>query len=107
MRPMMKKLGLLVPMTLCLIALVATPALAGSELPPPRDPVGGITIVQAPSGLSFTGANVSVWMVLAVGLLLIGVALLIAGRRRRASAVLDAPFETVQAGSGSSDRGAP
>jgi len=90
MRPMMKKLGLLVPMTVCLIALVATPAFAGSELPPPRDAVGGITIVQAPSGLSFTGANVTMWMVLSVGLLLIGLALLVAGRRRRASAAPDA-----------------
>jgi len=103
---MTKKLGLLVSMTACLIALVATPALAeGSNLPDETD-VGAV-VVQDPSGLSFTGANVSVWMILAAGLLLIGVALLIAGRRRRARAVLDAPLQTVRAGSGSSDRGAP
>jgi len=90
MRPMMKKLRLVVPMTVCLIASVATPAFAGSELPPPRDAVGGITIVQAPSGLSFTGANVTMWMVLSVGLLLIGLTLLVAGRRRRANAPPDA-----------------
>jgi LPXTG-motif cell wall-anchored protein len=65
---------------------VATPAF-GVELPPPGgDPVHGLTIVKAPSGLSFTGANVTMWMVLSVGMLLIGLALLIAGRRRRASA---------------------
>src|SRR3990172_3550806 len=71
-RPMTKKLGLLVSMTACLIALVATPALAeGSKLPDETD-VGAV-VVQDPSGLSFTGANVSVWMILAAGLLLIGV----------------------------------
>ena len=104
---MTKKLGLLVPTTACLVVLVATPALAeGSNLPDETD-VGAVVIHQAPSGLSFTGANVSVWMVLAVGMLLVGVALLIAGRRRRARAVLDAPWQTVRAGGGSSERGAP
>jgi len=82
----MKRLGLLAAMTACLIALVATPVFAGSELPPPDNPGVGGTVVQPPSELGFTGANVTMWMVLAVGLLLIGVALLVAGRRRRASA---------------------
>ena len=48
---MTKKLGLLVSMTACLIALVATPALAeGSNLPDETD-VGAV-VVQDPSGLS-------------------------------------------------------
>jgi len=109
---MIRKLGLLVPSAICLVVLLAAPALAGSELPPPDDPnvqgvvvqppgaTGGIAftggndpnvqgvVVQPPGatgGIAFTGGNVRMWMVLAVGLLVIGVVLLTAGRRRRAN----------------------
>ena len=89
---MIRKLGLLVPSAICLFVLLAVPALAGSELPPPNDSnVQGI-VVQPPGaagatgGIAFTGGNVRMWMVLAAALLVVGVALLIAGRRRRANA---------------------
>ena len=88
---MIKKLGLLVPSAIGLVVLLAVPALAGSELPPPNDPnVRGIVVqppgADATGGIAFTGGNVRMWMVLAVGLLVIGAALLIVGRRRRANA---------------------
>jgi len=102
---MIRKLGLLVPSAICLLVLLAVPALAGSELPPPNDSnVQGIVVrppgagapnvqgvVQPPGagatgGIAFTGGNVRMWMVLAAALLVVGLALLIAGRRRRANA---------------------
>jgi len=86
---MIRKLGLLVPSAICLVVLLAVPALAGSELPPPDDPNVHGVVVQPPGatgGVAFTGANVRMWMVIAVGLLVVGVALLMAGRRRRANA---------------------
>src|SRR3972149_7446395 len=84
-RPMTKKLGLLVSLTGCLIALGAAPALAeGSNLPDETD-VGAV-VVQDPSGLSFTGANVSVWMILAAGLLLLRAAPRLPRRPRAARA---------------------
>ena len=95
-RSMIRKLGLLVPSAVCLIVLLAAPALAGSELPPPDDPnVQGVVVqppgavVQPPGatgGIAFTGGNVRMWMVLAAALLVVGVTLLIAGRRSRANA---------------------
>lgn len=86
---MIKKLGLLVPSAISLVVLMAAPALAGSELPPPDDPNVRGVVVQPPGvtgGIAFTGGNVRMWMVLAAALLVMGVALLIAGRRRRANA---------------------
>jgi hypothetical protein len=85
----MKRLGLLVPSAISLVVLMAAPALAGSELPPPDDPKVLGVVVQPPGatgGIAFTGGNVRMWMVFAVALLVMGVALLIAGRRRRANA---------------------
>jgi len=86
---MMKRLGLLVPSAVCLVVLMAVPALAGSELPPPDDPNVRGVVVHPPGAtgeIAFTGGNVRMWMVLAAGLLVIGMALLLAGRRRRANA---------------------
>ena len=85
---MIRKLGLLVPSAICLVVLLAAPALAGSELPPPDDPNVQGVVVQPPGatgGIAFTGGNVRMWMVLAAALLVVGLALLIAGRRRRAN----------------------
>jgi hypothetical protein len=65
------------------------PALAGSELPQPHRVLG--RVVRPPGAasgsLAFTGSGgaVRVWMVLAAALLIVGTALLIATRRRRAA----------------------
>ena len=86
----MKKLGSVGLASVFLFLLSAVPAFAGSELPPPAANVGGV-IVQppgaAPGTTAFTGSglNVPLWMVVTVALLAVGIAFLIAGRRRRAS----------------------
>ena len=58
---MIKKLGLLVPSAIGLVVLLAAPALAGSELPPPNDPNVGGVVVHPPGStdvIAFTGGNV-------------------------------------------------
>lgn len=64
---------------LSLSLLLAAPAWAGSEVLPPE--VGG-TVITPPDGTAFTGASVSMWMVLAAALFLGGVVLVAIGRRR-------------------------
>jgi hypothetical protein len=46
---MIRKLGLLVPSAVCLIFVLAAPALAGSELPPPDNPNVEGVVVQPPN----------------------------------------------------------
>jgi len=87
---MFRRLALLVPAAVCLMVLPAVPALAGSELPPPDDPNVGGLVVHPPGStgdIAFTGANIRMWMVVAVCLLVVGVTLFVTGRRRRANAV--------------------
>lgn len=71
------------------LALVA-PALAGSGsgFGPNIDkpPVLGNVITRAEATTAFTGADVTVWMALVVVMVVVGVALLVAGRLRRATA---------------------
>jgi hypothetical protein len=86
----MKKLGSVGLAFVLLFLLSAVPAFAGSELPPPGANVAGV-IVQPPgadsSTTAFTGSglNVALWMLVTVALLVVGIAFLVAGRRRRAS----------------------
>jgi LPXTG-motif cell wall-anchored protein len=85
----MKKLGIAVLGALSLMVLTATTALAqsgGSAIPPGDDDVLPEVIVNPPGGVAFTGSQVTVWMVVAVALLAIGVAFLIAARRRARTA---------------------
>jgi LPXTG-motif cell wall-anchored protein len=85
----MKKLGIAVLGALSLMVLTATTALAqsgGSAIPPGDDDVLPEVIVNPPGGVAFTGSQVTVWMVVAVALLAIGVAFLIAARRRAKTA---------------------
>ena len=70
---------------ICLNLVLMAPALAGSELNQP--PAG--EVIRPPGSTdatAFTGANVTMWMVLAVALLAVGVALFLVGRRRRVAA---------------------
>jgi hypothetical protein len=92
---MFRRLALLVPAAVCLMVLVAVPALAipalaGSELPPPDDPKVAGVVVQPPGStgdIAFTGANIRIWMVVAICLLVVGVTLSVTGRRRSANTV--------------------
>jgi LPXTG-motif cell wall-anchored protein len=88
----MRKLGIAVLGVLSMMLLTASTALAqnggaGSPIVPPNDDdVLPEVIVNPPGGVAFTGSEVTVWMVLAVALLAVGVAFLIAARRRAKTA---------------------
>jgi hypothetical protein len=90
----MKRFGYALLGGLSLTLLTAMPALAqGSVVTPPapetdvgpqvivRAP-GDVDVVQAPGGVAFTGSEVTLWMVLAVALLAVGVTFYVLGRRR-------------------------
>jgi LPXTG-motif cell wall-anchored protein len=87
----MRKLTVLLGV-LVLNVFAAVPALADSVVVPPEQPPGGIVVVppgagsEGPGGLAFTGGQVTVWMVLSLALLVLGIGLIVAGRRRRAAA---------------------
>jgi LPXTG-motif cell wall-anchored protein len=86
---MKKLLGIAVLGALSMTLLTATTALAqsgGSAIPPGDDGVLPHVIVNAPGGVAFTGSEITVWMVVAVALLAVGVAFLIAARRRAKTA---------------------
>jgi hypothetical protein len=80
----MRKIVLVV--TSAFVALLATalPALAGSELPPPDEPDVFGDIVTPPGGTAFTGSDLLPWVLAAAVLLAVGIALLVASRRRAA-----------------------
>ncbi|MEW6059129.1 MAG: hypothetical protein AB1551_03130 [Actinomycetota bacterium] len=77
----MKKAASVVLAALAYCLLVAVPAFAGSEVPPPSGPQVEGEVVRA-GGTAFTGANISLGVLLVVVLLLAGVALLAISRRR-------------------------
>lgn len=90
----MKKLVIVAFGAICAPVFMATAALAQSNLPPPQ--VGGEVVGNAAGNvagnvadpgagagaLAFTGTQVTVWMVAAAALLLLGVGLLVAARQR-------------------------
>jgi hypothetical protein len=87
----MRKLGIVALGSLCLNLLVAATALAQEETDsvlnaPANDDTLPNAVVRPPGGTAFIGSEVTVWMVLAVALLVVGVALLIASKRRARTA---------------------
>ena len=106
----MKKLAIVALGAVCVPVLLATSALAQSNLPPPHvvpppqvqpppevlpppvvaaEVVGAVrneNVVVAPGSragaLAFTGIQITVWMVAAAALLVLGVGLLVAARQR-------------------------
>lgn len=84
----MRRLGIAVVGALTLTLLSAGSAIAQSDIPPE---VGGEVVAPggdvvvppgASGGVAFTGTDVAVWMLVAAGLFVVGVAFLIAARRR-------------------------
>lgn len=85
----MKRLGIAVLGAVSMTLLTAASALAqqdGSAIPPGEEEVLPEVIVNPPGGLAFAGSEITVWMVVAVALLAVGVAFLIAARRRAKTA---------------------
>ncbi len=72
-----------------LMLVSAGSALAQSNVPPGNDDVLGDVIddaVRPPGGTAFTGTEITVWMIMAGVLLILGVGSLLAARRRARSA---------------------
>lgn len=80
----MKRFATMALGTVCLTLLQISPAFAGSAVPPNNNNDGVLpnVVVRPPGGVAFTGSQVTVWMVIAVALLVVGVAFLIVARRR-------------------------
>lgn len=69
-----------------LVLAVAAPAFAQGTYPP-GSPTGGTSITTETGGeIAFTGAEISVWMLVAGAMILAGVVALVLGRRRAALA---------------------
>jgi LPXTG-motif cell wall-anchored protein len=93
-RGVVKKVWLVLLGMLALLLFSALPAFAQSDIPPE---VGG-EVVAPPgdavvppgagegAGIAFTGATITMWMVLMAALLVLGIAFLVAARRRSRSA---------------------
>jgi hypothetical protein len=87
----MKKFGWISVAAISLMMWLATPAFAGSELPPPGSDVLGVIVHPPgaePGTTAFTGSglDITLWMVVAAGLFVAGVLFLVASRRRRTAA---------------------
>jgi LPXTG-motif cell wall-anchored protein len=82
----MKRLGIAALAGVAFVLASAATAFAQSNIPPD---VGG-DVVQppgaAPGSTAFTGANVTVWMVLVAVLVVLGIGFLLAARRRARTA---------------------
>lgn len=81
----MKRLVTVLIGTLSLVVVSAGSAVAESDIPPD---VGGDVVVPPgasggdPAGIAFTGTEVTVWMIVAAVLFVLGVGFLLAARRR-------------------------
>jgi len=83
----MKKLSFVAVSVFTYMLVMATTALAQSELPSsPAEPVKGTVVSPPDAGTAFTGANLGIWLVAITALVVIGAVLFVVGRRRAASA---------------------
>lgn len=83
---MFKRLGFVFVGGLIWLVILVVPALAGSELNQPGGTqVRGEVVLNGPGGTAFTGANITMGALIAAVLLVTGVALLFASRRRAAA----------------------
>lgn len=86
----MRRIGATLLGTAGLVLAAAGPALAQASYPPA--PPAGEIIVQDPgtgglgtSELAFTGAEISLWMIIAAALIVVGALAVLLGRRRAAA----------------------
>lgn len=79
----MKRLAVVLFAMLAFSLALAASALAGSEIPPPDE--GGGAVAGGGGGTAFTGANITLGLVLLGALLLLGIGSLIVSRRRAAA----------------------
>lgn len=81
----MKRIGAALLAAAGLVLAVAGPALAQASYPPA--PPSGETVVRDPGTgeLAFTGAEISLWMIIAVALIVVGAVAVLLGRRRAAA----------------------
>ncbi len=77
----MKRVGLILSSAVAFCLTLAAPALAGSELPRPSGG-GGTAVSGAGGGTAFTGANISLGLILLAALVVAGIAALAVSRRR-------------------------
>jgi LPXTG-motif cell wall-anchored protein len=79
----MRKLLALMNLTVVLVGLWATSALA-QQYPPATPPAGALpeVITQQAPEVAVTGAAITVWFLILLGLVIVGGAALVAGRRR-------------------------
>jgi hypothetical protein len=79
-----KRLGIVFSFAAAWVVVLATQALA--QYPPSKPPPG-----SAPAGpnggVAFTGASISLGVIILISLVVVGALLLLAGRRRRAGAL--------------------
>lgn len=71
---------------LLLAALTAGPALAQADYPPTEAPTEVAPPAPEEAEVAFTGADITLWMVLLVGLVVVGILALYAARRRSKTA---------------------
>lgn len=81
----MKRLGVVVSSALVWVFLLAAQAVA--QYPPSQAPGAPTAPAQPEGGVAFTGSSISLGVIILISLVVVGMLLLVAGRRRRAGAV--------------------
>jgi hypothetical protein len=79
-----KRLGVVAVSASAWVVVLATQALA--QYPPSKAP-GSAAPVDPNGGVAFTGASISLGVIILISLVVVGALLLFAGRRRRAGAL--------------------
>jgi hypothetical protein len=80
-----KRLGVVLCSAVVWVLVLAAQALA--QYPPSQAPGGPTAPAQPEGGVAFTGSSISLGVIILISLVVVGVLLLLAGRRRRAGAV--------------------
>jgi hypothetical protein len=79
----MNRIGIMLSLAITSVAMFATPAFAAGTYPPPPTTPPPPLPPATPPALPFTGASISLGLIILVVLVVVGTALLLAGRRRK------------------------